>query len=67
MKKYRFFYHYSKAKKAMSVHFKDKCYTATNVICNVACETKWNQKQPNLVMRGFATEIIITDNTITIN
>jgi hypothetical protein len=56
-KKYRFFYHYFKAKKCMSVHFRGKCYTTQNVECLVPCESKWNKTAPNLVMRGFCTEI----------
>jgi hypothetical protein len=62
MKKKRFFYHYYKQKKAMSVHFDGKCHVVMNIICNVPCETKWNDKQPNLVMRGFASKVLITDN-----
>jgi hypothetical protein len=46
----------------MSVHFDGKCHVVMNIICNVPCETKWNDKQPNLVMRGFASKVLITDN-----
>lgn len=46
----------------MSVHFKKSCVVVDNVICNVPCETKWSKSQPNLVMRGFAKEVIIKNN-----
>ncbi len=60
---YRFFYHYFKAKKAMTVHFRGKCYTVNNITCDVPCETKWNKRQPYLVMQGFAHTVTIKDNT----
>ena len=59
---YRFFYHYYKQYKEMSVHFRDKCYRVTDIICKVPCETKWNKRQPNLVMRGWAKDVIITED-----
>lgn len=61
-KEYRFFYHYYKREGRMSIHFRNKCYIADDIICNVSCETKWNRTQPNLVMRGFAEEIKIDKN-----
>lgn len=67
IKKYRFFYHYYKQYNEMSVHFRGTCYRSKNVVCNVPTETKWNKTQPNLVMRGFASEITITEENITIN
>jgi len=66
MKKYRFFYHYNKPKKAMTVHFKDACYVVDNINCMVPCETKWNKTQPNLVMRGFAEKVTINKGVATI-
>lgn len=59
MKKYRFFYHYYKKYKMMSIHFRGKCHRVHDIICNVPCETKWNKRQPNLVMRGWATNVKI--------
>lgn len=41
----------------MSVHFKNKCYVVQNVDCQVPVETKWNARQPNLIMRGYASEV----------
>lgn len=46
----------------MSVHFKNTCTVVDNVECKVPCETRWNKTQPNLVMRGFASEVIIENN-----
>lgn len=66
MKKYRFFYHYYRRYRCMSVHFKGVCYKTNNVICNVDSETKWNKKQPNLVIQGWAESVNINDNKITI-
>ncbi len=61
-RKYRFFYHYYKRHKRMSVHWKGKCHVVDDVVCNVPCETKWNKTQPNLVMRGWAKDFKIVEN-----
>jgi len=61
-KKYRFFFHYFKHKKKMSVHFKKQCIVVDDIICNVPCETKWNKTQPNIVMQGFAEKVLIENN-----
>lgn len=63
MKKYRFFYHYYKQKDKMSIHFKNICTIVDNIDCRVPCETKWNKRQPRLIMRGFATNIEIINKT----
>jgi hypothetical protein len=62
MKKYRFFYHYYKQKKKMSIHFRNSCTVVDDVVCKVPCETKWKPTQPNLVMQGFAKEVKIENN-----
>jgi hypothetical protein len=46
----------------MSIHFKKTCTVVDDVQCNVPCETKWKKTQPNLVMQGFAKNIIIENN-----
>lgn len=56
---YRFFYHYFKNKKAMSVHFKETCFVVKDVVCHVPCETKWKKSQPRLVMQGYAIEVVV--------
>ena len=65
MKLYRFFYHYHKAKSAMTVHFRDTCHSVKHIRCEVPCETKWSTTQPHIVMRGFAREVKIDTETNT--
>ncbi len=62
----RFFYHFHKAKKAMTVHFAAACHTVKDVVCQVKCETKWRAQQPRLVMQGFARRIEIKHGVATI-
>lgn len=50
----------------MSVHFRGKCYRTPNVDCQVPCETKWNKRQPYLVLQGWAHEITEEPTKITI-
>ena len=56
-RKYRFFYHYNKPKGCMTVHFKGQCLPVGDVVCHVACETKWRDSQPRLVMQGYARDV----------
>jgi hypothetical protein len=58
----RFFYHFYRQKGKMTVHFLDKCHIVQDVICEVPCATKWNKRQPYLVMRGFAKKLEISDD-----
>ena len=51
----------------MSIHYKNECLRANDVICNVPIETKWNKTQPNLVMRGFAESVEIKNGICYIN
>ena len=73
MKQYRFFLHYNKplSKKIgehfWSVHYKNKCYFTKNIECNTITESKLNKTQPYVVMRGFATNLIESDEKIIIN
>jgi hypothetical protein len=67
MKKYRFFYHYYRQYKCMSVHYRNKCYKVDNIVCNAKSETKWNNTQPQLTIRGYATSLEIQDGTAFIN
>jgi len=66
MKKYRFFYHYRRSDKRMSVHFKKQCIPCEDVICEVACETKRNKIQPYLVLQGFANSVEVINNKVII-
>lgn len=65
-KKYRFFYHYYKQYKCMSVHFRNTCYKVDNVECLVPTETKWKKTQPHLVLQGWCSELEIKENKIVI-
>lgn len=47
----------------MSIHFKKSCTVVDNIECLVPCETKWNKKQPQLVMQGFAKNVRFKNNT----
>lgn len=58
-KRYRFFYHYFRGKKAMSIHFRGTCHVVEDIKCNVPCETKWRPRQPRLIMQGYASEVNI--------
>ena len=60
-KTYRYFYHYFKGKRDMSVHFKNKCSVVNDIVCKVPCETKWRKTQPQLVMQGFCKNVEIKD------
>ena len=50
----------------MSVHFRGQCIKVDDVVCKVPTETKWNKTQPNLVLRGFASDVNIENNIATI-
>jgi len=63
MKQYKFFYHFFKQKKKMSIHFRKSCIIVDNVVCNVPCETKWNKRQPMLVMQGKAKSVKVIGTT----
>lgn len=49
----------------MSIHFRNTCTVVDEIQCLVPCYTKWNKRQPHLVMQGYASEIIFSkDNKI---
>ncbi len=50
----------------MTIHFRGKCEIAADIICFPPCETHWNKTQPNLIMRGMASEVKIVNNIATI-
>lgn len=64
MKKYRFFFHYNKKEGKMTTHYRGKCLITDDIICNAACETKWNKGQPHIVMQGFASDVRILNSNI---
>jgi len=59
---YRFFYHYYKQYKKMSVHFKNQCLVVQDVVCLCPAETKWNKIQPNLTLQGFCKSVTIEND-----
>lgn len=61
MKSYRFFYHFNKQTRKMTVHFKGTCIPVDDIQCMVPCETKWSTRQPYLVMQGWAKNVAIVD------
>ena len=63
-KKYRFFYHYFKQNRCMSVHFKKQCTQCQNIVCFAPTESKWNKTQPQLIIQGFASSIELKDDTM---
>ena len=58
-KKRRFFYHYNKKNHKMTVHWQRMCMVVDDIECRVGCETKWNKTQPQLVMRGWANNVLL--------
>jgi hypothetical protein len=61
---YRFFYHYNKQNKKMTVHFRKQCLIVKDIACFCDTYTKWNEKgQPNIVMQGFANKVIVSNDT----
>ena len=67
MRKYRFWYHYNKAKSReykrpiMTVHYKEKCIHTDKITCDVPTETHRRSKQPYMVVRGWTIGIDVLD------
>ena len=57
----RFFFHYNKPNKKISVHFNKTCYIVDDIVCSATTESKWNKKQPNLVIQGWARSFEIVE------
>lgn len=72
IKKFRVFFHYNKplskkeGKHFWSVHFKKTCYTTEHIDCRIETESKINKIQPHVVMQGWAQDIDVFGNKITI-
>lgn len=49
----------------MSVHYKNRCFIVDNVDCYAPAFSKYNKRQPKLVMQGFAKEVVITTQPLT--
>lgn len=57
--KRRFFYHYNKIKKLLTVHHNKTCYLVNNIKCDVKTETYWRKVQPRIIVRGFCKKLKI--------
>lgn len=53
----RFFYHYNKQAKRMTVHWEGQCLPADDITVLVPTESKHNQRQPRVVMQGWANGV----------
>lgn len=60
--KKRFFFHFRKSTGELTLHWNKQCIPIKDIECNVPVETKWNNKQPRVVLRGFASSVEIIDN-----
>lgn len=55
----RFFYHFRKVDRHMTIHFNGACLRVWDVECRVPCETKRNKRQPFLVLQGMAKRVTL--------
>lgn len=55
----RFFYHFRKVDRHMTIHFDGACLKVWDVICEVPCHTKRNKRQPYLVLQGMAKRVTL--------
>jgi hypothetical protein len=62
MKKKRFFFHFRKTTGELTLHWNKQCISIKNIDCKVPIETKWNNQQPRIVLRGWATNVIFKNN-----
>lgn len=53
-RRYKFFFHYNKQKDAITIHYRGKCHSAIKLTCYTNCFSKFNKRQPRLVMWGYA-------------
>lgn len=61
--KYRFYFHYNKQHKQMSVHYRGKCHIIKHVYCFAPCQTKYSTTQPYLRMQGYTEKMEIVGET----
>ncbi len=62
----RFFYHYNKIKKCLTVHFENKCLLTDNIVCLVPTESKDNNQQPRKTIQGWCFDVNHTPKLTTI-
>jgi len=53
----RFFYHYNKIKKCLTIHFNDACYYTQDILCLVPTESHSQKQQPRKIVRGWYNKI----------
>ncbi len=63
-KVYRFFYHFNKHTRKLTVHYRGKCIPCNDVMCFVPTDSKWNKTQPFLVMQGYAKQVIVKNDKV---
>ena len=59
----RFFYHYNKQQKRMTVHWKGQCILTDEIVCKVPAETKTSDRQPQYVLQGWASDVVTSLHT----
>lgn len=68
MKKRVFFFHYNKPASRsanspkMTVHYRGACHIVDNIICNVSTYTHHNKRQPHVVLKGKAANILFIED-----
>lgn len=65
-KKRRFFFHFRKQTGMLTLRWGGKCIPVKDIECKVPVETKWNNRQPRVVLRGYATEVLFEGDKATI-
>ncbi len=63
----RFFFHFNKKERKMTVHYKGKCMIVKDIVCTVPVETKYNKRQPFLVIQGFSKGVYLDQDKLYIN
>ena len=53
----RYFYHYNKQQKKMTIHWKGTCTCVDEIVCYVPAETKTSKNQPHYVLQGWANVV----------
>jgi len=68
MSKRVFFFHYNKPASRsanspkMTVHYKGVCHIVDHIICDVCVHTHHNKKQPHVILKGKANNIIFIND-----
>lgn len=63
-----FFFHYNKPASRtanapkMTVHYKGACHIVDHIICDVSTHTHHNKRQPHVVLKGKAHDILFIED-----